>query len=157
MVKQRIDENVQKRMWEAVLKSAMRYHNRDVERGMGKLIAYDADVTRQSVSDWKRGKNYPAEKTLRRLAGKYGVSVEYIAGFSRTTDDYPPVDEQILKAYDLLEEVLAQVLPDASPSETIHASKKAVQLFLDGNEESKAFHELFQEVVRMKNERGDSD
>lgn len=155
MVRQRIDKQVQKRMWEAVFSTAMRFYGRegDDDWGIIRRIATDAKVTPQAVSGWKSGSKYPKDESLRRLSAKYKVSVTYLAGFSEKTDVYPPADEQFLKAFDLTELLLSQLLPDATMEEVLSISRKAVGLFQDHNTEAEVHQELFKEIVRIKNNR----
>lgn len=42
-------------------------------------IARLADTTKQSISEWERGQRTPGVDVLARLAGYYGVSLDWLA------------------------------------------------------------------------------
>lgn len=162
MPRRKPDDAVKSRMWAALLKAAKRHHQQDVDRGMVTRIAEDAGVSKASVSEWKRGRNYPEDATLRRLADLYGVSAEALSGYPPVLTDrelesrYGPPDEMLRRAADITELVVTELLPSGTTEQFVDVMRRAHELLAEGASDSEARGQLFLEVSQMKREANGS-
>ena len=74
-------------VWIRLVDAAQAYHDHPREHGIASRIAKDAGKSAQYVSDWKNGRSPIPMATLSSLAALYGVSADYLAGY---TDDPAP-------------------------------------------------------------------
>lgn len=47
-------------------------------------LAQEMGVCKQTVSEWETNNRVPKRETLQKLAKRFGVSVDYLLGFSDT-------------------------------------------------------------------------
>lgn len=135
-------------IWERVKEAALEYHQLKNDRGINKLIALDADVSAQYVSDWKSGRSPIPMATITRLAAKYRRASAYLAGFS---DDPDPrtLSEHSLQRADmvrLVEDVLKRLNPSASPFLTVELCDMALGMLQDGESENAILGALYKRV-----------
>lgn len=130
-------------MWAAISRAAMDYHNHHKERGLGVLIATDAGVTPQSVSDWKRLETYPGDDTIMRLAELYGVPATELMGEAPHAQDMMPTTEALRLARELTSMVTLEVLPNGSAAQILDLMHKAHDLIQEGRSENEAYGILF--------------
>lgn len=152
MARRRTDDVIKRRMWSALLRSAMDYHNATAERGMITRIAQDAGVSKASVSEWKHATSYPEDATLRRLASLYRVSSEYLSGYKDSTEDYGPPDIMLTRAADITESIIEELLPQGSVEQFVRVMRRAHELVLEGKQDAEVRGTLFEEVRAMKRE-----
>ena len=152
MARRRTDDDIKRRMWSALLAAAMKHHNTDREHGMLTAIARDAGVSKASVSEWKTGKSYPEDATLRKLAGLYRVSAESLSGYSSNDEEYGPPDELLARAADITQSIIEELLPNGSSAQFISVMRRAHEIILEGKEDAEARGILFEEVRQMKRE-----
>lgn len=135
-----------RRSWAAISRAAMEYHDHHEDRGLGVLIAKDAGVKPQSVSDWKRLATSADEKQIMKLAEKYGVSAEELAGFippaEAISQKYKRHDDFSSAVLRLAGEVSALILPEGEYSQYQALHEKAHALLLDEQDEDTAFRAL---------------
>ncbi len=149
MPRHRLSDELKRRRWTAILRAAMAHHDRHEERGMGKIIAEDAGVTPQSVSEWKNLKTTPEEPQLVRLASVYGVSVEELAG-GPEGDSYVKNDEFSRTSIELTGAVTKEILPEASVEQFLAIMEKAHELLLEGRTEDEAYGLLFKYAAEIR-------
>lgn len=157
MPRMRPDDLVKERMWSALLKAAKRHHQHDADRGMVTLIAKDAGVSKASVSEWKNKGNYPAEETLRKLSGLYGVSSESLSGYidrDVLKGSYGPPDEMLERSVTITRQVLKTLLPDATLDQFIAVSRRANQLIIEGRSDAEVRGYLFDEIAEDGGDSG---
>lgn len=150
MARRRTDEVIKRRMWSALLRSAMHYHGASAERGMITRIAEDAGVSKASVSEWKGAVSYPEDATLRKLADLYRVSAESLSGYSTNQEEYGPPDELLARAADITQSIIEELLPNGSSAQFINVMRRAHEIILEGKEDAEARGILFEEVRKMK-------
>jgi len=135
----------------------MEHHDHWKERGLGVLIAKDAGVSPQSVSEWKKLLTAASEPQLMRLAAVYGVSAEELSGLQpeRQSSDliFEGYDEFKEKAVQLMGAVTSEVLPEGAYDEFVAIAEKAQDLLLEGRSEDEAYGILFRFVVDLKKAR----
>lgn len=149
MPRHRLSDDQKRRRWAAILRAAMAHHGRHEERGMGRVIAHDAGVTPQSVSDWKNLHTAPEEPQLLRLASVYGVSVEELAGGPEGSS-YIQSDEFSQMSIELTGAVTKEILPEASVEQFLAVMERAHQLLLEGRSEDEAYGLLFKFAAELK-------
>lgn len=135
-------------VWERVKKVAQEFHEHPQERGISKLISIDADQSAQYVSDWKAGRSPIPMATLTKLAGTYGVSAGYLAGF--TDDPTPRVsrDESKLSAKmaELVELAIAKSSEPVDTSSATRLCSIAIQMLMSGEKEATILGTLIYEA-----------
>ncbi|MDC8443736.1 helix-turn-helix transcriptional regulator [Halomonas aquamarina] len=119
-------------------KAAQAFHEHPQERGISKLIAIDAELSPQYVSDWKAGRSPIPMSTLAKLATLYGVSSGYLAGF--TEDPAPKVtrNDAVLGAK-MAELVERAIEKSSEPVDTKMATKLcqiAIQMLSGGEKDA---------------------
>lgn len=127
----------------------MSHHERHEERGMGRVIAEDAGVTPQSVSDWKHLRTTPEEPQLVRLASVYGVSIEELAGGPEGAS-YVKNDEFSRTSIELTGAVTKEILPEASVDQFLAIMERAHELLLEGRGEDEAYGLLFKFAAELR-------
>ncbi|CAN0155206.1 unnamed protein product [Ectocarpus sp. 12 AP-2014] len=150
MARRRTDDEIKRRMWGALLIAAMKYHKTTKEHGMLTAIAKDADVSKASVSEWKMGKSYPEDFTLRKLANLYGVSADSISGYSDSKESLGPPDELLKRAADMTEAIVEELLPNGTTEQFLTIMRRAHELILLETADNEAHGILFEEARRMK-------
>jgi len=152
MARRRTDDDIKRRMWSALLAAAMKHHQTDKEHGMLTSIAKDAGISKASVSEWKTGKSYPEDFTLRKLASLYGVSADSISGYSDSDESYGPPDEILKRAADMTSAIVEELLPNGSTDQFLTVMRRAHELILENKSDAEAHGILFDEVRKMKRE-----
>lgn len=150
MPRRRLSEEEKRRRWAAIAKAAMEHHQHFKERGLGVLIAKDAGVTPQSVSDWKNLTTAPEEPQLIRLAAVYGVSAEDLAGGKPGAPSASDPDEMFRLAAELTGAVTREVLPEGNVEQFLTIMEKAHDLLLEGKDEDAAYGVLFRLARDLK-------
>lgn len=150
MARRRTDDDIKRRMWAALLLAAMKHHRTDKEHGMLTAISKDAGVSKASVSEWKTGKSYPEDFTLRKLASLYGVSADSISGYSDSEESYGPPDELLKRAADMTEAIIEELIPEGTTEQFLTVMRRAHELILSDKSDAEAHGILFEEVRKMK-------
>ncbi|MDR5858187.1 helix-turn-helix domain-containing protein [Halomonas eurihalina] len=157
MPRRKPTDEEKRRMWAAISKAAMDYHDHHQERGLGVLIADDAGVKAQSVSDWKSLKTAPSDKILIRLASKYGVSAAELAGEDAPTQAGLATDEALRLAGELTSTVTKAALPEGSVEQFSSVMEKAHELVLQGKGEDEAYGILFRYALSIREQAPPSE
>ncbi|MES3674633.1 hypothetical protein QC589_01625 [Halomonas elongata] len=131
-------------IWERVKNAALEHHQLTYDRGINKLIALDADVSAQYVSDWKSGRSPIPMATITRLAAKYQRSSAYLAGIS--DDPSPRTPSERADMVRLVEDVLRRLNPSASPFLTVELCDMALGMLQDGESENAILGALYKRV-----------
>lgn len=153
MARRKPSEDEKRRMWAAISKAAMEYHNHHRERGLGVLIAEDAGVKPQSVSEWKNLSTAPSDEVLLKLAGKYGVSAEVLAGETSSISETLPASEALAKAAELTSTVAREALPEGTVEQFTSVMEKAHELIISGTGEDEAYGILFRHALAIRDKK----
>lgn len=138
-------------MWAAISRAAMDYHNHHKERGLGVLIAADAGITPQSVSDWKRLATYPEDETIMRLAELYGVPATQLMGETPHAEGMMATSDALRLARELTSMVTLEVLPDGTAAQILDLMQRAHDLIQEGRGEDEAYGILFRYALEKRN------
>ncbi|MBW5802017.1 helix-turn-helix domain-containing protein [Halomonas elongata] len=157
MPRRKPSEEEKRRMWSAISKAAMDYHDHHQERGLGVLIAEDAGVKPQSVSEWKSLITAPSDKVLMRLASKYGVSATELAGEESPVHEGLATDEALRLAGELTSTVTKAALPEGSVEQFSAVMDKAHELILQGKGEDEAYGILFRYALAIREQSPQSE
>lgn len=137
-------------MWAALLKAAMEHHVHHAEHGTQTKIAVDAGVTKSSVSEWKRGTSYPEDKTLMRLAERYGVSTSALTGEANEAKITVQTTQALRLARELTSMITLEVYPKGSAEQILEIMSKAHDLVAEGRSEDEAYGILFRYALSMR-------
>lgn len=142
-------------VWDRVKKAAQNHHNHHKERGTSKLIGIDADQSPQYVSDWKSGRAPIPMATLAKLANLYGVSVGYLAGYTDDPTPRTPTDEASLRAkmVELVESVVTDLNPNASPTLVVELCDLALSLLQDKQPDEMVIGSLYKRMKQRELEQ----
>ncbi|MDT8895453.1 hypothetical protein RSO41_12380 [Halomonas sp. I1] len=152
MPRRKPTDEEKRRMWAAISQAAMDYHNHHQERGLGVLIADDAGVKPQSVSEWKSLVTAPSDKVLMRLASKYGVSATKLAGEEPPAHGDLATDEALRLAGELTSTVTKAALPEGSVEQFSAVMEKAHELVMQGKGEDEAYGILFRFALGIRDQ-----
>ncbi len=135
-------------IWERVKKAAQAHHEHPQDRGIASLIAIDSGKTAQFVSDWKHGRAPIPMATLTKLAGIYGVSTSYLACLTDQPEATAPSDEVEMrsKMVELVEDVVAQLNPNAMPSLVIEMCNLCLGMLKNGDSEELILGALYKKM-----------
>lgn len=146
-------------IWERVKNAALEYHQLKNDRGINKLIALDADVSAQYVSDWKSGRSPIPMATITHLAAKYRRASAYLAGFSDDPDPRLPSEHahQRAEMVRLVENVLQNLNPKASPFLTVELCDMALGMLQNGESEYAILGALYKRLSGTKQDKANQD
>lgn len=145
-------------VWGRVKKAAQDHHNHHKERGTSKLIGIDADQSPQYVSDWKAGRAPIPMATLAKLADLYHVNVGYLAGYTDDPTPRTPADEATLRAkmVELVESVVTDLNPNASPALVVELCDLALSLLQDKQPDEMVIGSLYKRMKQRELEQAGS-
>lgn len=150
MARRKPSEDEKRRIWSAISNAAKAYYNRTGERGLGVLIASDAGVKPQSVSEWKNLATAPSDAALQQLADTYGVPVETLSGQALQDSDRLPASEVLAMAAELTGTVVREALSGGSVEQFLSVMAKAHELILSGVGEDEAYGKLFRHALAIR-------
>ncbi|MDW5376811.1 hypothetical protein R6258_07740 [Halomonas sp. HP20-15] len=143
-------------IWERILESALKHHERDKVYGMQKVIATDSGAGEAAVSKWAKLKSKPEEGTIRKLAELYGVSSAYLSGFDEADSEVrspaaagytvDQVRDIRLTAMEIVERVLRRLNPHAELTEVLRYAGRAMELLEQGKDRDAVYGVVFQEA-----------
>lgn len=137
-----------KLVWERIKKAAQDHHDHHKDRGINKIIAIDAGVSDQYVSDWKNGRSPVPMATIAKLASAYSVSAGYIAGFTDDPTQTAPTSKAALRAemVRLVEDVLRRLKPNADPFLVVELCDMALDMLQEGEKETSIIGALYKRL-----------
>lgn len=150
MQRRRISPASRAQLWGRLLKAAKDYHQHPADHGMLTIIANDAGLTKASVSEWKSGKTYPSDATLRKLADLYRVSTEALEGVEEASGAYGPPNEALQRAADITELIVTELLPNGTSQQVLGVMRRAHQLLAEGKTDDQVRSTLLLEVSAQK-------
>ncbi len=122
-----------------------------LQRGLSQAaLARQVQVHQTAVSQWEKGRTSPDGATLRRLAGVFGVSVDYLMGLSAGERCQVPVLGYVRAG--LPAEALENVLGYEEISEATAASGEHFALRISGNSMEPRFCDGDTVIVRRQSE-----
>lgn len=148
MPKRSVPEDEKKLVWDRIKRAAQERHSHPQDHGIVSLVAKDAGVTPQSAQGWKEGRTRPQMKYIAKLAAEYGVSTGYLSGLEDDPAQTAPADEAMIRAkmVELVEDVVAQLNPNADPRLVIEMCDLCLGMLKSGDAEETILGALYMKM-----------
>lgn len=151
MAKPKVSEERAKLVWSRIWDAALRFYDGKVTQ---RVIAGDSGLSYQLVSKWKKGLSMPSPETLEALADKYSVSVAWLSGqdVEQKAGDFVRFNEMSRRAFAISREMAEEILPSGTQQQFFKLAERAMDLVMEGRDDTEVRGILFEEARRMKRE-----